>query len=314
MGNFLQKLQHIDRRWIYLVLAAGLIASLYNAKPVGLVVNSTVQSLYKAVEAAPASAEDGKIILLGCTFSASTLPENGNQMRAIMRHLMLTKKRFAIIAIAEPQGAQFGAEIAGSLAEEYGYEYGTDWISLGYKPGTLAFFTTFARDIPQSVPKDGLRDADITSFPIMQGIRTIADVSLVIEDTATASLQSWIYFVQAKYPVKLGYTCTGVMVAEAYPFLDSGQVIGMLPGMKGAADYEQLVDELETRAIVDGRKKMMYQASTIPLLNLKKPARTLMFSQGVAHLIIIGFIILGNIGYFLSRRRRTTPPTEVNHG
>ncbi|HOF89069.1 MAG TPA: hypothetical protein PLZ36_13350 [Armatimonadota bacterium] len=310
MHKFFRTLQHIDRRWIYLVLLIGLVTTLYVGWPVKPEVIPYVQNLYDAVEAAPAAEQDRKLILVGCTFSASTMPENGNQLRALLRHLMLRGKRFAIIAIAEPQGAQFGADIAGKLAAEYGYEYGRDWISLGYKPGTLAFFTAFVNNIPGNVPKDGLRGEAITGYPIMAGIRTIKDISLVIEDTSTASILSWITYVQGKYRVKLGYTCTGVMVAEAIPFLDSGQLVGMLPGMKGAADYEKLVDELEAEALRTGEKQAPYDPSTMPLM--KNSARRLMFTQGVAHIIIIAFIVLGNAGYFLSRRRRG-PAKEASH-
>ncbi|OPZ87460.1 MAG: hypothetical protein BWY76_00451 [bacterium ADurb.Bin429] len=310
MHEFFRKLQHIDRRWIYLVLLIGLVTTLYVGWPVKPEVIPYVQNLYDAVEAAPAAEKDQQLILVGCTFSASTMPENGNQLRALLRHLMLRGKRFAIIAIAEPQGAQFGADIAGTLAEEYGYEYGKDWISFGYKPGTLAFFTAFVNNIPGNVPKDGLRGEPITGYEIMDGIRTIRDISLVIEDTSTASILSWITFVQGKYRIKLGYTCTGVMVAEAIPFLDSGQLVGMLPGMKGAADYEKLVDELEAQALRGGEKKTPYDPSTMPLM--KNSARRLMFTQGVAHIIIIAFIVLGNVGYFLSRRRRH-PAKEASH-
>jgi hypothetical protein len=311
MQTFFQQMQHIDRRWIYLVLAIGLLISLQFGTPVDPVVIPNVQNLYDVVEESPATAADGQLILVGCTFAASTMPENGNQLRAVLRHLMLRKKRFAIIAIAEPQGAVFGADIAGGLAEEYGYEYGKDWISFGYKPGTLAFFTAFVNDIPGNIPKDGLRDEPITGFPIMEGIRTIKDISLVIEDSSTASILSWITIVQGKYKIKLGYTCTGVMVAEAYPFLDSGQLIGMLPGMKGAADYEKLVDELENQEVKAGRKAKLYDSTTMPMM--KNSARKLMFTQGVAHIIIILFIVLGNVGYFLSRRRRSSAAKETQH-
>jgi hypothetical protein len=35
---------------------------------------------------------------------------------------------------------------------------------------------------------------------------------------------------------------TAVMAADMYPYLQSGQLIGMLSGLKGAAEYEKLVD------------------------------------------------------------------------
>lgn len=294
MTTFIHWLQNIDRRWIYLVLAFCLVLSLILGKPETPIVTPPVQALYNAVDAAPASVEDGKIVIVGMEFSNSTLPENGNQARAVIRHLMLRHKRFALLDIGDPQGAKIGQDITNHLAEQYGYKYGTDWISFGYKPGTLAFFTSFPRDIPKLIQTDAVQAQPITSFPIMANVHTIRDVSLLVEMTASNSVTYWIADVQGKFPLKIGYGCTGVMAAEAYPWLDSGQLTGMMSGMKGAADYELLVDNLE-----QSLGHATYNPDGLPMT--MKPARVLMFTQAVAHTVIILFIILGNIGFLLSR-------------
>ncbi len=307
MGEFFRRLQAIDRRWIYLALSAGLIISLLLGKPVTPVVIPPVQQLYDTVNRAPSAPQDGKLILIGMTFSSSTLGESGNQARALLRHLMLTHKRFAIIAISEPQGATLGNAIATELAKQYGYTYGVDWIDFGYQIGTLAFYKSFPKDVPGTVGVDGVEGKPVGTFPIMAKVRTINDIAMHIEVTASASVFDWIQIVQPRTDPRLqiGYACTGVMATEAYPLLDSGQMIGMLPGLKGAADYERLVDELEARTIAAGKIK-----STVPAdlsdIQLYRSARTLMFTQGIAHLIIIAFIILGNLGMLLARRQ--TPP------
>jgi hypothetical protein len=55
--------------------------------------------------------------------------------------------------------------------------------------------------------------------------------------------------------------------------------------MKGAAEYEALV---ATELGVEGRRR----------------ATEGMSSQSAAHLAIMAFVIIGNIGYFASKRRR----------
>jgi hypothetical protein len=74
------------------------------------------------------------------------------------------------------------------------------------------------------------------------------------------------------------------MAPEAYPLLDSGQLVGMLTGMRGAAEYETL-------------------------LGSRSPgfAVTAMAGQSFAHLFILGLIALGNLPILagvLARRRR----------
>jgi hypothetical protein len=60
----------------------------------------------------------------------------------------------------------------------------------------------------------------------------------------------------------------------------------MLAGMKGAAEYEGLVAE---ELHLGGRRKAMEGMS----------------SQAAAHIAIMIFVVLANIGYFAGRRRRS---------
>lgn len=316
MDRFLHSLLNIDRRWIYLVLAIVLIWALIIGKAVNPIVLPPTQQLYDAVEAAPAGPGQAHLILLGMTFSAGTMGENANQARAIIRHLMLRHKKFAIISIAEPQGAEYSRRMVTDIAKQYNYEYGKDWISFGYKINSLAFYKAFTKDIYSIVPTDGVEAKPLRSFPIMQGINSANDIALEIEITASASVYNWIQLVQpaTKPRMKIGYACTGIMATEAYPFLDSGQMVGLLPGLKGAADYEKLVDDLETREYRAGRITHLFNPDAPASLKLPPPARRLMFTQGAAHLVIILFIILGNVGLLITKRRARLAEKEAHNG
>jgi hypothetical protein len=305
MQAFVEKLQALDRRWIYLLLSLVLIVSLIVGKQVDPVVIPPVEQLYKIVDDTPTGPGEGKIIVLCTTFSASTLGENGNHAIALMRHCFLKKKRFAITAVGEAQGALLGRAIATQLAEQYGAEYGVDWIDFDFQLNTLAFYTSFPKDIPGTVRVDGVQGKPLTSYPIMQGIDTINDVALLIDITASNSVFSWLQYVQpnTKPRLKIGYACTGVMVAEAYPFLDSGQLVGMLPGLKGASDYEKLVDVIEEQELAAGNIPQRYEPIRVGGMQLNT-ARQLMFTQDKAHILIIAFIALGNIGLFIALRLR----------
>jgi len=313
-------MQHIDRRWIYLVLAIVLVTSLILGKPEDPIVLQSVQQMYDAIDRAPAGPDDGKLILVGTTFGASTLGENGNQARAIFRHLMLRNKRFAVIAIGEPQGANFGPLIAGEVAAQYGREYGVDWIALGYQLNGIPTFKSLLKDIPNFVPLDSLQQQPLSSYPIMRGITSVQhDVPLMIELTASNSVLSWLAYVQpATNPrLQIVYGCTGVMAAEAYPLLDSGQLSGMAPGLKGAADYEKLVDRLETQMIAQGawpQERAFQTGRSSTLAGMGQSARQYMFTQNSAHLAVLVFIVLGNIGLLLSRRKARAVTEEDTNG
>ena len=314
MSSFYDRMQHIDRRIIYLVLATVLIASLIVSKPETPVVLPPVQSLFDAVEQAPAGPGDGKIITVGTTFGASTLGENGNQARALFRHMMLRKKRFVVFAIGEPQGAVLGPRIVNELAEQYGYEYGKDWISLGYQLNSVVVYKALLKDIPGTMKEDSIERKSLASFPIMQGIKSIQnDVALHLEISASDSVSNWLQFVQPSTQprLKIGYACTGVMAAEAYPLLDSGQLSGMTPGLKGAADYELLVDNLEAEMVARGEREELSGARAKGSLpGMGQSARQYMFTQNNAHLVVLLFILVGNIGLLLARRKRSSTVKE----
>jgi len=215
-----------------------------------------VQQLYDAVENAPAGPGQGKIILVGLDFEAGSLGENGNQARALLRHLMMSRKRFAIFSIT-PQGAANGQMMASDIAAQYGYRYGIDWIDFGYQLPVLAFYKTLIYNIPQAIGADGRDGKKLSAenFPIMAGIVSMKEVAMHVEITTYATLDDWISIVQpaTKPRLRIGYACTGINVTGAYPYLDSGQIVGIMPGLKGAADYEKLVDRAETAALRAGR-------------------------------------------------------------
>ncbi len=303
MGRFLDLMQNLDRRIIYLVIGVLLVVVLLLGKSETGVVLEPTQKFFDSVQAADTSPQSHKIIVVGVTFAANTLAENGNQMRALVRHLMLTHKRFAVVAVGEPQGAAQGPRIVKDLAAQYGYTYGTDWIDFGYQLPSLGFYKLYTKDIPNAIKEDGQLKKPIASFPIMDGIKTVSDnVAMHVEITASSSVFDWIQYVQNATHLKIGYACTGVMASEAYPLLDSGQISGLMAGLKGAADYEQLTDSLEQAQVQAGTRKAMYDPKATPSLQLPQPARMLMFTQSAAHLAIIIFIILGNVGLLLSTR------------
>jgi hypothetical protein len=76
----------------------------------------------------------------------------------------------------------------------------------------------------------------------------------------------------------LGAGNTAVQAPLAYPYLGSGQLTGLLGGMKGGAEFEGLTGFI-------GK------------------ATRFMVSQTFAHLVVILFIVLGNIAFFAVKRR-----------
>jgi hypothetical protein len=113
----------------------------------------------------------------------------------------------------------------------------------------------------------------------MKDIKTLADIPLIVTISGTAVIDSWIAYAGARYHKKVAAGATAVMVPQFYPYLQTGQLEGLLGGLKGAAEYEKLIQRPDQATIG-------------------------MDVQSVVHFLIVFLVILGNIGYFIQRRRK----------
>lgn len=111
----------------------------------------------------------------------------------------------------------------------------------------------------------------------MKEVKNFSDLAIIVNISGgLPGTKEWILQVQSRFHIKLISGCTAVSAPEFYPYLQSGQLSGLLGGMKGAAEYEQLMGK--------------------PGLGTKG-----MDSQSVAHIVIFFFILVGNIAYFSLR-------------
>ena len=88
------------------------------------------------------------------------------------------------------------------------------------------------------------------------------------------------------------------MVTDAIPYVESGQLRGILAGMPGAAEYESLVYDY---MLSSGNNNSF-------ILDLNQISRgkatSRMSAQSLAHLIMVIFIILGNLSYYYSKKEK----------
>ena len=127
---------------------------------------------------------------------------------------------------------------------------------------------------------DYLRSGGIAKFsPLMQEVKNYDDVDFLFVVSDNATVDYWVSLVNAQFGLPMGAGVTAVMAPKSYSFLQTGQMVGLLGGMKGAAEYEKLS---------------------------RNPGRATrgMDPQSIIHLLIIIFIVLGNVGYFVSKRSK----------
>ena len=274
--DWLIQLRKIKRQWIYLSLAILVAAPLFVRLRLPFFVGPQAKGLYEAVYRVP----EDKVILLAMDWGAATKGESMWQAQAIIEHLFKEKKPFVILGY-DIQGPQLSQELAEKLARKYERKYGEDWFNVGFITGGLPLLLRMAKNFQETFKQDSVKRKPLASLPAARKVKDIHDIGLIINVTGSGSYGDWIT-IQTTYKVPLAVACTAVITPDLYPFLDSKQLIGMLSGLKGAAEYEALI-------------KGSHRKTTLKM----------MMSQSMAHLLIIILIILANIGLYIERRRRS---------
>jgi len=182
-------------------------------------------------------------------------------------------------------GAGLADKAVTEIPPEYGKEYGKDVVYLGWKAGVDAVILGMGENIKNVFPVD-YYGHPLDSLPMMQEVVRLRDIPFMVAISAgTPGFSDWLLYGQSRYGLRVGAGVTAVSAADAYPFLQSGQLTGLLAGMKGAAEYEVLVAK-------NGYSKAYM------------PAVAAMDSQSLAHLVLLILVVLGNVAFFASRMKR----------
>jgi len=235
-----------------------------------------------------------KIVLISSDFGPQTRAELMPMLECTVRHLMMRRIKFAILTNV-PDGAGYCKGVLEKLGRELGCEYGKDWVNFGYKPGGSFLVRQMAANLPGAVKTDFKGDP-VSTIPCMAGIKDAGNVSLLIEITGLVGMFGrWpAFFATPRDRPDMAHGCTSISIPDAYSDLESGLICGLFEGIAGAAAYN---DFLET--IRDPDKDPPVSVA----------ARVHMTGQTVAHVLLLLFVALGNLGVFLTwlaRRRRAS--------
>jgi hypothetical protein len=242
---------------------------------------------HEAIEAL--EPRDDQIVLIAMDWGPATKAENEPQTEITIEHLMQRRIKFALITgdpVAVPFLINLPEKVAQRLHERTGetWEYGKDWVNLGYRPGQYLL----VQQIPKATDlcallKQDARNTPLIRVPCMKNIKSFSQIPMLVEITGQVGMFAmWLQFFQTEThrPAFL-HGCTSITIPEAYIFLDSGQIGGLLEGMAGTAYYSELIGYTP-----------------------KAPSKVMtnMTALSLAHLVIIAFVIIGNVGMFVKAR------------
>lgn len=286
--NIIEILTKIDRRIIYLVLLAVVILPLLFPKVSSTRVMPPVEKLFNAVDNIP----EDKALIIDFDYAPQTQPELEPMGFAMLRHVF--KRRIKLLALSlyiQPLGLAQNAllrvtEEFNSVAQTHADSiiYGRDYVFLGWVPPPIIPILGMGESITNVYQVDYYGNRTDT-LPLMKDIKNYNDVALLVSLSGADPPKYWVAYAQNKFGLKVGAGVTAVSASEYYTFLQTGQFSGLLVGMKGAAEYEELVEQrLNIKA--------------------KRRASEALPSITYAHLVMILFIVIGNIGFFIKRRQK----------
>ena len=275
----------LDRRIIFLIVGLSVLIPLLKPEWIDLPIRPTPESQIVFDEINKLNAGDK--MLLSFEYSPSTKPEIHPMAIAILKHLYA--KNIQVYGFALwPDGNFMSTEAFSEVSDDYDKKYGVDYVNLGYRPGGEAVIKGIASDIRTLYPVD-LQGTSINDIPMMKDVVNIEDFDFVFSLSAGyPGSKEWVQYACDPNNIPLSTGCTSIQVTDIMPYVENDQIRGILAGMPGAAEYESLVEaELQKMEI-----------SVKP-----GEASGMMAAQSIAHVVIVLFIIFGNISYFITRKK-----------
>jgi hypothetical protein len=278
----------IDRRIIYLFVAAGTILPIVFL--LGLPV-STTPPVRMAFERIENQLKEGDVVLVSFDYGPSSAPENDPMATAILRHCFAKKIKVVVIALYPLGGLSEAIEELNRVAAEFPeLEYGVDYVNLGYKDGAQAAMRKMNESFKEVFPLD-VNGTPVDELPMMRDIENYGDVALVATLATGIIGEWWANLVNAQFGVPVVVGPTAVSAPKYYAYLEARQMVGLLGGLKGASEYERLV--------MDKYPRLAQIYATPGLYTATKG----MDVQSIVHLIMIAFILFGNLVYFTQKRK-----------
>lgn len=272
----------VDRRIVFLFIFVSVSAPIlfpitFSEKP-----TPVVKNLFDKVENLPS----GSKVLISFDFDPAMAPEVQPMADAFTRHCMAKNHKVVFMSLWATGQSLLNQTMRAVLNTEFPDKRdGIDYVELGYKAGNEGVLNVIVSNFRKMFPTD-VNSIPLDSIVIFDGIKSCKDLDLIISiGGGKPGIKEWVLFVGDPTKTPVGAGVAAVVAPQLYPYYPK-QLLGLLGGVKGAAEYEsELVRFYPQFEKVD------------------KPGLRMMGPQTFAHVVILAFIVLGNISFFVSRRR-----------
>tara|TARA_Y100001970_G_scaffold83190_1_gene105270 strand:+ start:5365 stop:6213 length:849 start_codon:yes stop_codon:yes gene_type:complete len=275
LENIILKLGSVDRRVIFVLIGLAVLVPLLSPVDLAIRPGEDSQKVYDTIESLPENSN----ILISFDYGPSTKPEIHPMTLGVMRHLLRQDRGHKIyITCLWPDGLYMAKDALEIINKEYDLVKNEDYVLLGFRPGNEAIVKGLESDLRKVFTVDA-EQTPIDDIPMMEGVNSLNDFQFMFTGSAGyPGTFEWVQYGGDPTGIPLSSGTTSIQVNEVMPYVNTGQLKGILAGMPGAAEYEALI-------------------------GIRGIATSGMAAQSYGHIVIVLFIILGNLAYFITQRR-----------
>jgi len=228
---------------------------------------------YDTIQALPADST----VLVSFDYDPSVSGEMDLLANAIVRHLV--QRRVKIIALSTLETGPMIAQrvLVSATANASDYRYGTQYLNLGFLPGHESGLAQLANQGLPLTGRDFGQNQVVSQYPIVANVKTVGSLAMVIELAGTEEpLKNWLEQFQPRVNAKIAAGASAAVEPKARAYRDAKQLIALVSGPVGAAQYEILANQSGT-------------------------AVTRLAAQSAVQIVLIAVVIIGNIAYWVAR-------------
>lgn len=272
----------VDRRVIFLFIFVSVSVPILFPITFEEQATPVVKRAFDHIENLP----EGSRVLLSFDFDPAMAPEVQPMADAIMRHALAKNHKVIFMSLWATGQGLLDQTMRRILPVEFPEKIdGRDYVSVGYTAGNEGVLNVIVSDFKKMFPSD-VNSVPLDSIEIFEGVSSCRDLDLVVTfGGGKPGAKEWVLFVGDRASVPVAVGVAAVVAPQMYPYFPD-QVVGILGGIKGAAEYESELIKHYPQFAERGT-----------------PGLVMMGPQTLAHVVIIAFIVFGNIAYFVGRRR-----------
>ncbi|HUV31101.1 MAG TPA: hypothetical protein VMY05_08455 [Acidobacteriota bacterium] len=274
--------REVDRRIIFLFIFLAVAAPILFPITFSEKATQVVKSVFDRIENLP----PGSNVLISFDFDPAMAPEVQPMANAISRHCLEKGHKVIFMSLWATGQALLTQLLEEAILPGFPDKQNlVDYVNVGYKAGNEGVLNVIITDFRKMFPTD-VNSVPLDSIPVFDDVRSCKDLDLVIAiGGGQPGPKEWVLFVGDPGNVPVGVGVAAVTAPQLYPYYPA-QVIGILGGVKGAAEYESELMRVHPR-----------------FADMDTPGLRMMGPQTLAHVVIMSFIIIGNIVFFRTRRR-----------